>query len=202
MLRKKIRKGPKLAPTEVNIVSLMDILTTLLFFILMVTSFSNFSIMSASPLTSGAPQDDDKNVFALEIERRTPTRATIWLGATDGLSITNKKSFKRYMRRRFSGSPKKGYRKYLSARTPDKLLEKLSKILIKIKQSFPTENNAVVSFRDKITYQHMINTIASVRSLGESAKAFSVKNGIKSIKSRVLFPSAIIAEAKRKDQAK
>lgn len=195
MLHKKKRKHG-LPPVEVNIVSLMDILTTLLFFILMAMSFSNFSIMEAEALLAGKPSDQKKNVFALRVVINSPRYATIQLGPIEGLKVPNKGWFYAYLNRNYSGNPKVGYFRKLYAKDINKLMSKVQNILKSIKKGFPHEHKVVVAFRDRIKYQDMIQAMNEVQTLPDFKEAFEITTliGTKE-KTRVLFPSVVLAEA-------
>lgn len=197
MRKKKSRARHGLPPAEVNVISLMDVLTTLLFFILMVSSFSKFSIMDAVPLSMGKGSDDKKNVFALEVRIKGEKSAEIWLGPIDGLKLSQEGDFNRYLKRYFSGSSKQGYSKKLWAKDKDKLVAEIRKYLQGIKKGFPHENRVVVSFVDQIKYQDMITTMGAVREIASNDQAFEIVNFIdKKEKTRVLFPQVVFSEGK------
>ena len=192
LLKKKKRHGRP--PVEVNIVSLMDVLTTLLFFILMAMTFSNFSILDASALISGTPEKE-KNVFALKIIIKSKKHAVIQLGPIDGLKMIRKNWFERYLSKNYSGSPQNGYFRSVKGRNITNLLSKVQQILINIKKSFPHENKVVLAFNDKIKYQNMISSMNEMRTLPKNKKAFELTNFIgRKEKTRVLFPMVVLAE--------
>jgi len=192
--KKKRRHG--LPPEEVNIVSLLDILTTLLFFILMVMSFSNFSIMEAEALLAGNPAEKKKNIFALRVIIQNPTLATIQLGPIEGLKIPDQNSFYDYLKKNYSGNPQVGFFKKLNAKNNTDLLLKIQDTLVMIKKGFPHEHKIVLAFSDQVEYQNMVLAMNEVQSLSENRDAFQITTLVGSKeKTRILFPSVVLAEA-------
>lgn len=193
--RQKKRRKTNVPPAEVNITSLMDILTTLLFFILMVTSLSNFSVLDISSLVAGDPEDKDKKVFALQVKFQGSKRAVIELGPTVGLKIVNSKRFYKFLNRNFKGNMKTGYTKIVWAKTHEEVVTKLAKFLIPIKKAFPHEHKAIVAFRDDVIYSDMIRGMGSVREIPEGTEGFKQTNFVgQEEKTRVLFPQVILSE--------
>src|SRR5665647_646934 len=88
MLRKKKNKHP-LPQGEVNVTSLMDIMTTLLFFILMVLSFNKITIIDAFAPQAGAVSEDKKKVFALKVSYVESGKVDIDLGPLDELKMVD-----------------------------------------------------------------------------------------------------------------
>lgn len=195
MLRKKKKDKTALPPSEVNIVSLMDILTTLLFFILMVTSLTKYSIIDATSLLTGTPSSEEKQEFTLQLRIISENKAVIWLGPSDKLKISDKGSLNKFLRRNFKGSHRQGHRKFVKAKNKEELFNKIQKMLVGIKKGFPHENKIVVSYKDEIKYQIMIDTMNAVKSLSKDETAFEVTTLINQDEmTRVLFPSVIISE--------
>ena len=196
MQHKKKKRRHGLPPEEVNIVSLLDILTTLLFFILMVMSFSNFSIMEAEALLAGKPSEQKKNIFALRVIIQNSTLATIQLGAIEGLKIANQDSFYDYLKKNYSGSPQVGFFKKLNAKNNTDLLVKIQDTLVMIKKGFPHEHKIVLAFSDQVEYQNMVLAMNEVQSLPDKRDAFQITTLVGSKeKTRILFPSVVLSEA-------
>ena len=196
MQHKKKKRRHGLPPEEVNIVSLLDILTTLLFFILMVMSFSNFSIMEAEALLAGKPSEQKKNIFALRVIIQNATLATIQLGAIEGLKIANQDSFYDYLKKNYSGSPQIGFFKKLNAKNHTDLLLKIQDTLVMIKKGFPHEHKIVLAFSDQVEYQNMVLAMNEVQSLSDKRDAFQITSLVGSKeKTRILFPSVVLSEA-------
>ncbi|OFZ21852.1 MAG: hypothetical protein A2202_00300 [Bdellovibrionales bacterium RIFOXYA1_FULL_36_14] len=196
MQHKKKKRRHGLPPEEVNIVSLLDILTTLLFFILMVMSFSNFSIMEAEALLAGKPSEQKKNIFALRVIIQNATLATIQLGAIEGLKIANQDSFYDYLKKNYSGSPQIGFFKKLNAKNHTDLLLKIQDTLVMIKKGFPHEHKIVLAFSDQVEYQNMVLAMNEVQSLSDKRDAFQITTLVGSKeKTRILFPSVVLSEA-------
>ena len=196
MIRKGRRKKRFPLPQgEVNVISLMDILTTMLFFLLVLASFANLSVVKTKSLVQGSPEEDPKPTFALEVKIINDKSAEIFLGPIDKLEVQNRKSMEQYLRKRFRGNSKTGYSRTLRSGDNERLNAWLQKILVFIKKGFPFENKVVISFADSINYQDMIDTITTVRQLSDKEDAFEYVSlqGRKEL-SRVLFPEVIIAE--------
>ncbi len=196
MIRKGRRKKRFPLPQgEVNVISLMDILTTMLFFLLVLASFANLSVVKTKSLVQGSPEEDPKPTFALEVKIINDKSAEIFLGPIDKLEVQNRKSLEQYLRKRFRGNSKTGYSRTLRSGDNERLNAWLQKILVFIKKGFPFENKVVISFADSINYQDMIDTITTVRQLSDKEDAFEYVSlqGRKEL-SRVLFPEVIIAE--------
>ena len=196
MIRKGRRKKRFPLPQgEVNVISLMDILTTMLFFLLVLASFANLSVVKTKSLVQGSPEEDPKPTFALEVKIINDKAAEIFLGPIDKLEVQNRKSLEQYLRKRFRGNSKTGYSRTLRSGDNERLNAWLQKILVFIKKGFPFENKVVISFADSINYQDMIDTITTVRQLSDKEDAFEYVSlqGRKEL-SRVLFPEVIIAE--------
>ena len=196
MIRKGRRKKRFPLPQgEVNIISLMDILTTMLFFLLVLASFANLSVVKSKSLVQGEPDEEPKPTFALEIKMVNDKTAELFLGPIEKLDVQNRKELETYLRKRFKGNPKTGYSRRIGSASNERLNDFLQKILVYIKKGFPFENKVVVSFSDTITYQEMIDTIGTVRQLSEKEDSFEFVNlnGRREL-SRVLFPEVIVAE--------
>lgn len=195
MALKKSKPKKTLPSPDVNITSLMDVLTTLIFFIIMMASFNNFLSVPASPLHSGKPSEaEQKPVFTLKIAVVSDTTAKIFIGPTQELDVTERGQFEKYMRAQFSNNGA-GHTRTVTEKSKEKLLSKLQDILSKIKESFPNETRAVVAFTNRITYQTTIDAISAVRSLAPDKSAVQLNSGLgQSAKTRVLFPEVIISE--------
>lgn len=196
-LKKSRRKKNPLPQVEVNIISLMDILTTMLFFLLVFASFANYSVLKSTALVRGQPAAEDKPTFALEIRMKSKNLVQVWLGPIEGLKIMDEKNFRRYMGGRYQGSAQSGYTRDISHKDPKELVAKLQEVLVPIKRAFPHEMRAVLSLSDQIEYQQMIDMISGLRQLNDGGQAFEVENFLgKKEMTRVLFSQVIVSEMK------
>ncbi|MEW6056210.1 MAG: biopolymer transporter ExbD [Bdellovibrionota bacterium] len=196
MLRKRRSAHTiKMPEGELNIVPLMDVLTILIFFLLLGTSFASYSVVQATPLLSGEPSQEKKPTFVLKLGIERDLEAEVWLGPIHELKMVQAAELKAYLGRRFSGNPQAGYSMKLSARDKDGFRRELQDILVALKKSFPHENKVVVAFADKIGYQRMIDVVSSVRELASEREGFVLINLLgKQEKTRVLFPEVIMSE--------
>ncbi len=197
MLRKKaLRNKHRLPIVEVNIVSLMDILTTLLFFLVFAANFNKFSIIEGKAFPKGTSSEEDKKpTFALDITIQGKTKARVYLSPVSKLSHQRKNSLRRHIKRYFKGNEQLGYLSNISGRSSKDLQRKIQALLVPIKQSFPLEMKAVMTVADPIPYQNMIDLIGSIRSLGHSKRGFKTTNALgKTEKTKVLFPYVLISE--------
>lgn len=186
-----------LPAAEVNVVSLMDILTTLLFFLLLVSSINEFSIVRATSLPPAVGDaSEPKPTFALQVTVTGPNSANVFLGAIEKLSAINAKQLEKYLiSSGYTGNAKAGFLRKLKLRQANLLLPKIQKDLIEIKKSFPHEGKAVISFGGRVQYQQIIDSITAVRTLGEKQQAYEltdISGGKQSTK--VLFPQVLISE--------
>ena len=194
-LKKRVKH--KLPDCEVNVTPLMDILTTLLFFIMMVMSMHRFSIIESTSLTAGEPSENPEPTFTMQITVQSMKELDVWIGPTEGLDkkINGPSEFYRFISKRFKGNPKQGYSLNIKANNKVDLFTKLQDHLIEIKKSFPFENKAVVSFKDEIRFQDVIDTLGSVRELSASSDGFVITGiGMDKEMNKVLFPQVIIGE--------
>jgi len=184
---------------EMNVVSLMDILTTLLFFLLLSASFQSLSSLESSGFLSNKTVVDSTNKkpqFTLEVIFHSPTQASIWLGPLKGLHVMAQDDLVSMLKSSYQGSGgEEGFlRKFEGKDMPD-LLAKVQDGLIPIKRSFPEELGAVIAFTDGIKYQEMVDAVTSVRSLGPKQEGFELRNLLgQRERTKVLFPSLVISE--------
>ena len=196
MLRKaKSRRRAALPKAEVNVVSLMDILTSLLFFLILFISFQQLTVIQATALPQGASeQDDQKPTFVLQVNFLNKKNAQIVLGPTKGLKMVEERKFVRRMRS-YRGRSQVGFLKKIRARNAKHLIQKIQKALIPIRQSFPHKNKITLAFSDQMTYQQIIDSMSGLKSLTANQKPFLQKNLLgKTEKTRVLFPEIMIME--------
>lgn len=184
---------------EMNVVSLMDILTTLLFFLLLSASFQSLSSLESSGfLTNKAVVDtsNKKPQFTLEVIFHTPTQASIWLGPLKGLRVMAQDELISELKSEFTGGDgSEGFLRKLEGKDLTDLLAKIQDGLIPIKRSFPEELAAVIAFTDGITYQQMVDAVTSVRALGPKQESFELRNLLgQREKTKVLFPNLVISE--------
>ncbi|HLE12511.1 MAG: hypothetical protein A2504_03525 [Bdellovibrionales bacterium RIFOXYD12_FULL_39_22] len=195
MSLKNNRRRPEMPSEEVNITSLMDILTTLLFFILMISSFSNYSVIGGSALISGTPSTEEKKVFSLQIRVIDANKGSVELGPIEGLSIVGREQFAKYLNRFFQGSEVNGFSKSITGKDSTEFLKKLKTELVVIKKAFPQETKAILSISDNVKYQDAINGLSALRELASDDKGVELAStsGQKETV-RYLFPEVIISE--------
>ena len=186
-----------LPPGELNVVSLMDILTTLLFFLLIVASFSRLSVVSGFGIPSllAETEDDNRPRFVLEVILKSPTQALIWLGPTTGLTIHHSKDLSAYLSKEFKGTDSTGFTRTVTAKDAESLLGEIQAAVVPIKRSFPTQTTAVVAIQDQVSYQTLVNAVAKLSSLDKKQPAFEIVNsdGEREM-TKVLFPQVIVSE--------
>lgn len=183
---------------ELNITSLMDILTTLIFFIVLLAGFNRFFDIPANPLSMGSTASTEKKAtFTLEVTVERPTELKIYLGPVNGLTIADETSLRGYLRSRFSGSESVGYSRTVANSNPAEMMNTLRQILIRIKQSFPNQFKAVVAFGGNVSYQTMIDTISTVRSYSTASvgpRSTASVSTVDSNQETALFPEVVISE--------
>jgi hypothetical protein len=187
----------KLPQGELNVVSLMDILTTLLFFLLLAASFTRISALDASGFLSNKSfsESDKKPFFTLEVIVHDERSATVWLGPLTGLKISREDELTRYLGGSFSGDSATGYLRKVQAADLKGLVAQIQQALVPIKASFPDELTAVIAFTDTVSYQTMVDTIAAVKSLDPQQGSINVTNAIgQKERTKILFPQLVISE--------
>jgi len=185
--------------SEINVVSLMDILTTLLFFLLLSASFQQISSLDSSGfLSNKLLQDnpDHKPQFTLEVIFHSPTKASVWLGPLKGLHVSNADELIGNLRSNYAGGDgSEGFLRKFEAKDLTELLGKVQEGLIPIKRSFPEELGAVIAFTDGIKYQEMVDAVTAVRSISPKGDAFEVRNAVgQKERTKILFPNLVISE--------
>jgi hypothetical protein len=184
---------------EINVVSLMDILTTLLFFLLLSVSFQQLSSLDTSGFLSNkliVDNPDKKPVFTLEVILHSPTKASIWLGPLKGLHVMAQDQLIETLRASYTGGDgSEGFVRKVDGKDLPELLSKIQEDLIPIKRSFPEELAAVVAFTDGIKYQEMVDAVTAVRGIGPKQEGFELRNSIgQREKTKILFPNLVISE--------
>ncbi len=193
--KKKLRNKHRLPVIEVNVVSLMDILTTLLFFLVFAANFQNFSILEGKATPAGTSTSDQKPSFALDITLLKDNQARIYLAPISKLEVQQRSTLLKMIQSRFKGNESLGYLTLVNGRTPTELKQKIQSILVVIKKSFPNEMKAMLTVADPIGYQSMIHLLASIRELDNDRKPFQVRSPQGTLElSRVLFPMVLIQE--------
>jgi len=194
-LSRKLKKRQSLPLPEVNIVSLMDILTTLLFFLVIFASFSKYSSLNASALVFGKPSADQKQRFDLRIRFDHPKRATLLLGPFDKLKSSERSDLERLIGREFQREQDGGVKKTIYGKSTEDLVRRLQAVLIPIKKAFPHETGALVLVGDRIDYQEFVDLLGGVRELSPKEEPLTLTTlvGTKET-SRVLFPGVSVGE--------
>mgnify|MGYP001002259003 CR=1 FL=1 len=197
-LKRKKSIKTELPSADINITSLMDILTTMLFFLILFISFADFSVLKGMALTMGTPTESEKKpTFTMKITVSQNNSAQLWIGPTKGLRIVDEGNFNKAMRG-FSGSPTTGFKRTFRGANSKVWIKDLQKVLIEVKKAFPHELKAVLALEDDVQYQLMIDSMRAVRMLGDEIPAFQLKDWVgKTETTKVLFPQVIISEAGR-----
>lgn len=184
-----------LEENEVNVVPLMDILTTMLFFLILMASSANFStIIAISDMLSAPSNEKEKPKFDMVISVKNIKRAEVLLSDVSKLKVINKGSFQSYLGKKFRKSPY-GHRAVIFGKNPKDLVKKLQPYLVRIKQAFPHEIKATLALSDKINYQDMIHFIESTSTIPETDESFKVENLLGHVRmSKVLFPEVALQE--------
>ena len=193
MLRKKKNKHP-LPDGEVDVTSLMDIMTTLLFFILMVLSFNKITIIDAFAPQAGTVSDEKKKVFTLQVSYRESGKVEINLGPLDELKMVDESDLLAFLKGEFKGSKSNGFKKTIATRDPQKMKHLVREALKGIKKAFPHEHQVTLALSDKVVYQEMVYMMEALKTLPEN-EAMDIKNLIgKHERTNVLFPQVILVE--------
>jgi hypothetical protein len=180
---------------ELNIVSLLDVLTTLIFFIIMMAGFGDFFSIPTNPLEMGTPPKEKKPVFALKVTIMNAEKIAVWLGPVKDLEPLNKEELKELLTSSFIGNERRGYRREITNTETGELLKELQKLLIKLKNHFPYEMKAAVAIGSQVKFQNSVDTISNVRTLASEEEPLNLMNPLgKHEKTRVLFPEIIISE--------
>ena len=197
MLRKKRSFKINLPAGELNIISLMDVLTTLLFFLLIAAAASNFSIISGYGVPANLPSGKEDNTpkFMMEIMVQPANETTIWIAPIAGLRVSNPQVFVAYLQANFSGNLETGFMRKVKGADMKSLALALQDALVPVKKAFPRETTAILAFTNQVPYQDVLDLLSAVGSIPDQAPAFEVVDffGQKSL-SRVLFPQTIISE--------
>lgn len=193
----KKRRKHRLPIMEVNIVTMMDMITTLLFFLILM-GFSHYFILPANPLkASDRAKELDKPIFTLSVTAKAQKEVLILLGPIKGLGAQYLNELNQFLNKEFQGDEDIGFLKILKENEWGLYKNKIREILKIIKRSFPNEKQVVVAFADKIKYQQMIDLISWVR--GEEVK---LKQSLRIIMEENmgnktdLFPEIILSEWK------
>src|SRR5438874_2353928 len=85
MQRKRHGRGRIHLPgNEINIVPLIDILTTILFFLIVAAGFAHFSVVPGESAAPGSSQDGHPQ-FSLQVMMPTAGKLNVWVGPLVGL---------------------------------------------------------------------------------------------------------------------
>lgn len=185
-MTKKKNKKIILEQSDVNVVPLMDILTTMLFFLILMASTANFSTLFATGEEGSGTQKEEVK-FDLAIALHNNKKATIhltdpkYLKPLPGDLVSTS-------RRRYKDSGNKVISREVRGKSPEELVQQLQKELTSIKRSFPLEENLTLAVDDKINYQDMINVMDGITLLPVENE-FNLTDQIgRTTKNRVLFP--------------
>lgn len=193
MLRKRKNKHP-LIDSNVNVTSLMDIMTTLLFFILMVLSFNKLTIIDAFAPQAGAVNDDKKKVFSLKVDYPEDGKVIIKLGPLDELKMVGESELMSFLENNYKGTKSSGFEKTIIQKDSVKMKSQIHAALRGIKKAFPYEHKVTLALDDKIRYQQMVSMMEGLKQVPQG-QAMELKNliGKKEI-TTVLFPQVVLVE--------
>lgn len=186
MKKKKSRKL-LLEQSEVNVVPLMDILTTMLFFLILMASAANYATLFANGEEGSGAQTNEVK-FDLAIALHTSKKATIHLTDPSYLKPMNDGIMNKANRSKYRSSGNKVISREVQAKGPKELLYAIQSELTAIKKAFPLEDKLTLAVADNINYQEMLNTMDAITQLPDG-KEFSLTDPIgRTRKNRVLFP--------------
>lgn len=194
LIRKKMRKI-NLPHGELNIVSLMDVLTTLIFFIIMMAGFGDYFSIPTKPLEMGIPQKNKQATFSLKVTILSAQKIAIWVGPIKELKVQSIDDLNDLIHSSFVGNERRGYRREITNSDSSALLKDIQQVLINLKKIFPYEMKAVVAIGSKVNFQDTVETISKVRTLASEEEPIVLKNPLgKEERTRILFPEVIISE--------
>ena len=191
------KKRFQLPVNDVNVVPLMDILTTMLFFLVLMASISDYSVLSAdAELNNTASQEEQKPRFELAMWVKNSTTIELHLSAIAKLKVIEKENLiKTLSTRHFSGNENGGYKKIFVNKDHQKLNNDLQQDLILIKKSFPHELRVTLVVEDNIKFQNIIDFMSTVTETNSENGEFEMENFLgKREKTRVLFPEVALRE--------
>lgn len=197
MLLKRRSFKSTLPGGELNIVSLMDVLTTLLFFLLVAANFSKLSAVNGFgvPSNLASKELDTKPRFTLEVILESQTQAMIWLGPIAELHVGRGDALIDYLGKYFGGNPREGFGRKIRGKDLGTLLATIQESLIPIKQSFPNETTAVLAVSDKLSYQELVSSVSALSSTNEKKPGFEIVSSLgRTTLNKVLFPQVVISE--------
>lgn len=191
----KRKKRMLIEQGEVNVVSLMDVLTTMLFFLILMASTTNFATLFSSSALAGKSSDkDNKQQFDLVVTYQSSRVATIYLGPFNELKAININDFTKYINRYYRKRGAIGYAKKIFSKSEEDLKEKITTELKRIKQAFPHEEKLTLAVGNKIKYQEMIHMLHQMMMTKDN-DYFETTNLIGQTRLvRTLFPNVTIQE--------
>ncbi len=183
----KKKKRFLLEQTEVNVVPLMDILTTMLFFLILMASTANYATLFGIG-NEGSGEQTDQVKFDLAIALHSDKKATIHLTDPAFLKPINQQELSQALGKRYSNSGQKILSRDFSAKSEAELLKKIQDDLLLIKKSFPMENRITLAIADGVKYQTMLSFMDAATQTDEN-NIFKLKDLIgRTRDNRQLFP--------------
>ncbi len=146
-----------------NLTPMMDILTVLVVFLLVTAVFMSITVMELSIPQSGGPAPAAAGrTIAIEVIVRSTG-----LQITDGATVQ-------------AAIPKKdgAYD-----------IDQLSKMLVRLKEQYPDQQDATVLMEPSIAYDHLIQVMDAVRSADVQTE------GSREVRKMILFPNVSIGDA-------
>lgn len=177
-----------LEQSEVNVVPLMDILTTMLFFLILMASAANYATLFGSG-QEGSGTATDQVKFDIAVALHHDKSATIHLTDPNYLKPINPDSMSAFIQKRYRSSGNKIISREFSAKDINDLARKVQEDLKVIKTHFPLEKNLTLAIADKVSYQQMLIMMDYITQTDEG-KTFKVTDQIGRERDyRELFPS-------------
>jgi biopolymer transport protein ExbD len=193
---KKKKKKFTLPESEVNVVPLMDILTTMLFFLILMASTSNLSsLLAKSDILGSSEETDKKPKFDMAIMIKDAKKVSIHLSDISKLKVINKDQFSSYLKRNFRWKGDIGFEKVIRGKNIGSITPKLVNYLIKIKKAFPHEQKVTLVLSDKILYEDIIKVMDLISNIPDDSKSFPLTNFLGQTRNTtVLFPEISLQE--------
>lgn len=200
MSNKLIKKRNfRLPENDVNVVPLMDILTTTLFFLIVLASTMKFSSLTGSSEIPGAASTEPtKDKFDLVVYFKSKNEIELHLGKIDKLNVVDRNAFQGYLSGHFiSDNRTNGFvSTFKIGKDYEQSLKSMSSVLQRIKMAFPQETKITLLVVDEVSYELVVHTMEFLVGIPEGMAPFKImdKSGQPSL-SRELFPSISVQES-------
>jgi len=163
--KKKQSRKMELPHVEVNVIPMMDAMTTMLFFLVALVGASKFSVLEGmSPKQAQSQTDHDEAKFQLTIDLESPEKISMKIGPVSKTKgSVNLPDLLNHLESSFTGSESTGYKKSFKGNSIAELKSSVVAELILLKKTFPNEYGAVLQVSDAINYQQMIDVLGMIR---------------------------------------